>query len=651
MAGIREELTLVDNFSGTFNQFNTAANASIMTAQAFKDALDQFTQGYLDGLVETLQQTNNELEEAANGSNEAAEGAEKTEQAQKRVTLETKASADAAAGWVNQIKSAVAALGVAKLAESFVETADEIMLTNARLESVGASQEAVFAAAQRSRGAYQDIAGLVTRIGQNASDTFNTNEAVLFAENLNKSFKLAGASQGEIQSATLQLSQALGAGALRGEEFNAIMESAPSVIQRIADTMGVSKGEMKDLAAEGKITADIIKQAMLSADATKDLEAKMQDVPMTWADVMTQAKNEMIMALSGIAEEWSTFLSSDEGQAAIQSITNAVVTFAQIGSEAFLAVANGIAWVNQNWEQLLPIINIAAAAILTYAAIQVGSAVMTAAAWAMANWQVLLIVAAVGLVITVVQAMGATWQDIGRVVGGVLGFIYAYCANVFILLWNGVIAPFAEFFSNVFNDPVAAIVNLFADAFSAVLGFVEQVAAAIDAVLGSNLSGAISGFSNDFVSSVKAQYTNANTVEKMEYVDITSTVDDFASVGASLGGKLDNMNLSLDGILGGVNSIDSTAFDISDNVGGAGEVGKVGSVGKIDNDVTLSDEDLKIYRDLAEQRYMNRVELKTLAPNINVSMPNSSGLQATDVADAIKAVLIEQMSANTATAH
>jgi hypothetical protein len=307
--------------------------------------------------------------------------------------------------------------------------------------------------------------------------------------------------------------------------------------------------------------------------------------------------------------------------------------------------------VHQNWEQLLPLIEIAGAAILTYAAIQVGSALMSAAAWAVANWQLLLIIGITAAVIAAIRATGASFQDVGRIAGQVIGFLYATISNVFITLWNGVIAPFAEFFANVFNDPVNAIVNLFASAFSAVLGFVTQVAAAIDNVLGSNLAGAISGFKNNFMAGVEAKYANQTKVERMDYVNVRNTMDDFGNIGANLGGRLDEINLSLNGIMDAAGGISDSMFNLDNNVGGTGEVGKVGSVGKIDNDVTLSDEDLQIYRDLAEQRYMNRVELKTLAPNISVTMPDGTHLNPEDVADAIKAMLIEQMAANAATAH
>lgn len=656
MAGIREELTLVNNFSGTFNQFNTAANASIATAEAFKQALDSFSEGFVNGFTEELQRTSAELDEAANGAHRAAQGAEDAAQAQGKVTQETKATADAASGWVSSIKSAIAALGVGALVKSFIETADEMTLINARLDAINDNtfkesslQNEVYHAAMRSRGAFADTAALVSRLGQNAGDLFNNAEAVKFAETMNKAFKIGGASQNEISSATLQLSQALATGVLRGEEFNAVNEAAPSVIRRIADEMGVPVSQMREMAQQGTITAAVVKNAMLNA--ADEIDADFAKLPMTFQDYVTQGKNMITMGISDIQEQWTEFLNTPQGTELFNDVMSAVVTFAQVGSEAFLAVANGIAWAHQNWEQLLPIIEVAGAAVLAYAAIQVGSAISTAAAWAVANWQFLLVVAAIAAGIAGIRAMGYSFQDVGRIVGMVFGYVYATISNVFIFLWNNVIAPFAEYFANVFNDPVAAVVNLYADAFSAILGFVQAVASAIDAVLGSNLAGAIGGFKNDFTAAVQSKFEKQYTVERKDYVDFSDTANQFADIGENLGGRLDDMNLSLNGIMDAAGGINDSMFNLDNNVGGTGEVGKVGSVGKIDNDVTLSDEDLQIYRDLAEQRYMNRVELKTLAPNINVSIPDGTNLQPEDVANAIKGMLIEQMAANAATAH
>jgi tape measure domain-containing protein len=661
MAGIREELTLVNNFSGTFNQFNTAANASISTAQAFKSALDDFTGGFLDGLTEELQQTNAELDEAANGSHKAAQGANEAADAQEKVTRETKATANAASGWVSSIKSAITALGVGVLAKKFVETADEMTLINARLNAINDStfvqtslQDEVYQAAIRSRSAYSDTAGLVARLGQNAGDLFNNAEAVKFAETMNKAFKIGGASQNEISSATLQLSQALATGVLRGEEFNAVNEAAPSVIRRIADEMGVPVSQMRDMAQQGQITAAVVKSAMLNA--ADEIDADFANLPKTFQDYVTEGKNMLVMGISDIQEKWTEFLNTPQGAELFNDVMTAVVTFAQVGSEALLAVANGIAWVHQNWEQVLPIIEAAGAAMIAYGAISVASAVASAAAWAVANWPILALIAVIMGAIAVARNMGVTFWQIGNFIGQAFGLVYATGYNAFVGVYN-LVMTVAEFLANVFVDPVHAIINLFVQMFDVVLGIVQSIAGAIDTVFGSSLEGAVSSFKGrikGWTQDIVDQGYGAGSgvsLNRMENISVSATAAQWGNVGMGLGLKLDHMSGSLDNILGGVNSIDSSAYNLADNIGGAGEVGKVGSVGKIDNDVTLSDEDLKVYRDLAEQRYLARVELKTLAPNINVSIPGGGQLQPEDVANAIKGMLVEQMAANAATAH
>jgi len=654
MGVIREELVLNDSFSSTFSGFMSQGDEAVGILKQIASELDtvssiaQNTQDFMAGFAEGFA---SEFERASQSIRQAG-----TEQ--ERVTNETQNTAAAAGNWVGKIKSAIAALGAAKMAQNFVETADELTLINARLDAVndgtyksGQLQEQVYSAAQRSRASYQDTANLVSRIGQNASKTFNNAEAIQFAENMNKSFKLAGASQQEISSATLQLSQALAAGTLRGEEFNAINEAAPAVIQRIADYLGKEKSEIRDLAQQGVLSADVVKNAMLKA--TDEINKQFEAVPKTWADMMTEGQNAITMGLSDIMEQWTEFLNSAEGQELFEDAIAAVLTFAQIASDAFMAIVEAVSWVHDNWEDLLPIINLVGAAMLTYAGIQLATAVMSAAAWLMANWWILLVVAALWIAITALQAMGTKWADVGRVAGQVLGFIYATAMNVFVTLWNDVIAPFAEMFANVFNNPVNAIVQLFWSMYDTILGIVQACAQAIDALLNSNISGAIAGFRAEAGRAVDQAYATAVKVDRMETVDY-SVMDDFGAVGESLGNKLDHMDLSLQGLADGIGGIDASNLNISDalgNNGGGGQVGKVGSVGKIESDVKLSDEDLKIYRDLAEARYMNRIELKTLAPNVKVTVPKSSNLNATDVANEIKAMLIEQAASHTATAH
>lgn len=209
------------------------------------------------------------------------------------------------------------------------------------------------------------------------------------------------------------------------------------------------------------------------------------------------------------------------------------------------------------------------------------------------------------------------------------------------------IASFAEFFANVFNDPVAAIAHLFSNVLDTILSMVETAAGAIDALTGSHLQGAVSGFRGKLSGWVDDTFgENAIQIKRMANLDIGATAAEWGNYGANLGSKLDNLDLDIGKLAGSFNDLDLSGGNNID------KVAKVGKVGKVD-DIKLSDEDLKIYRDLAERRYMNKIELKTLAPEINVSIPESAGgnLTADDVTDYIRKMLIEQMNSQTSVSH
>lgn len=224
--------------------------------------------------------------------------------------------------------------------------------------------------------------------------------------------------------------------------------------------------------------------------------------------------------------------------------------------------------------------------------------------------------------------------------------IYAVGYNAFATLWN-VIASFAEFFANVWNDPLRATVRLFSSTLDTILGMVETVAGAIDALTGSHLQAAVSGFRgkvSDWVDSTFGE--NAVQIKRMANLDVSATAKQFGDYGANLGSKIENLDLDISKLAGSFGDL-----DLSGN-GDIDKVAKVGKVGKVD-DIKLSDEDLKIYRDLAERRYMNRIELKTMAPEINVTIPPSSGgnLTADDVSEHLRKMLIEEMNSQTPVPH
>ena len=661
MGKINETLTLTDAFSAPMRQIegliSRTSQSAFMLDRNLTRAMGKSagaTIGAIRGLSEQTGQTNQLLAEIV--------------QKQKRTKDETEGTKRAAAGWFSTIKQISAALGAVVLTKAFLNTADTMSQINAKIDLINDRQqttpelqEMIYASAQRSRGAYESTANLVARIGQNAGDAFGNNaEMIQFAENLNKQFVIAGASREEMASATLQLTQALGAGVLRGEELNAVFESAPNVIRNIADYLGVSVGEIRQMASEGQITADVVKNALLGA--TDEINETFKEMPMTLAQAFTMGKNAIQNNLQSSFAGWTEFLNSDEGQQKMTELINLFSLLAQVGTGALSTLAQGALWASNNLDFILPVLAAISAALVILkvqaeltAQTSVAGALASARSWMLAHIPVLLLVMVLAAAMIAAQQFGIGMQEVGMWVGQVFGMLYAVGYNVFASLWN-LIASFAEFFANVWNDPLGATARLFFNVFDVILGIVETTAGAIDALLGSDLSGAVSGFRSKMAGWVDDTFgENAVQIKRMANLDVYNTSQEWGQYGGSLGNKLDNLSFSVNDLTSGLGELSGFSFNGGLGNGGAGKsnVGSVDRVKSIEGDVKLSDEDLKLYRDLAERRYMNEIELKTLAPNITVTLPAGAGgnLTAEDVANRIKAMLIEQMNAHTAVSH
>ena len=658
MGKINETLTLTDGFSASFRTFIDLGNQAVQTTQMLDANLTRATGRSAGAIISNMRQLGSQLAQQNQELIEAINN-------QRQYTQEVEKSNRSAGSLLSTLRSMAAAAGATALTKAFLQTSDEMSQINAKLNMINDGsqtnaqlQEMIYQSAQRTRTSYQTTANIVARLGNNAREAFGNNaELIQFAENLNKQFIIAGSSQEEMASASLQLTQALGAGALRGEELNSVFEAAPNVIRTIADYLGVGVGEIREMAADGQITAEVVKNAMLSA--TDEINTQFKSMPMTLAQAFTMGKNYIQQALMGSFEGWSNFLNTDEGQQALGQLISLFTILAQVGVTALSAVGQGALWVSQNLDFIIPILTaigvaytILHAQALAAAGANVAGALATAASWAVAHWPILLLIAVLSSALIAAQQFGIGFEEVAGWVGQVLGMLYAIGYNVFASLWN-VIAAFAEFFANVWNDPLGATARLFFSVFDTILGIVETVAGAIDALLGSDLSSAVSGFRSQLSGWVDDTFgENAVQIKRMANLDVAATSQQWGDMGSNIGSKLDNMNISLEDIAGGLGGLG----DISVPSAGELDIGDVGSVGRVKNiegDVNLSDEDLKLYRDLAERRYMNRVELQTLAPQITVSIPESAAknLTSQDIADKLKAILIQQQAAHTAVSH
>lgn len=691
MGQIQENLILTDSFTAAFTRFLNLGESAVRETSKVSNTIEMMgkSSNYIaatgfNALEQKLQDINGQIKaqgealqaigkasnyvnasgfdqmtKAIKESNAALVETIKNQEQLGRKTQETDGHAN---NLLKTMRNIAATAGVTSLVKGFLGLSDSQAQINARLNlmkdethSVAQLNDLIYQSALRSRAAYSDTADAVGKMGLNAKNAFSSNEELIaFTEQVNKQFKIGGASAQEQSNAMIQLTQAMAAGVLRGQDLNSILAAAPGIARTIEESMGWASGSIKQYAEDGKVTAQVVKNSLLNmADETNE---KFASMPMTLSDAMTQGKNIVQHSAKEMAQAWNDFIQTDKGQEILGETISLFSALTQVGTDALAAIGQGALFVADNMDMIIPMLTAVGAVFLFVKAQAIQTALASAAAagthaaaWAAANWPVLLMAALFAGALIAAQQFGVGMQEVGGWVGQVFGMTYAVGYNVFATLWN-VIASFAEFFANVFNDPVAAIAHLFSDALDAILSMVATVAGAIDALTGSHLQGAVSGFRGKMSSWVDSTFgENAIQIKRMANLDIGTTAAEWGNYGANLGAKLDNLSLNIGDLAGSFGDL-----QLGDGIGKGdiANVGKVGKVGKVD-DIKLSDEDLKIHRDLAERRYMNRIELKTLAPQINVTVPESAGgnLTAGDVTDYIQKMLIEEINSQTPVPH
>ena len=232
----------------------------------------------------------------------------------------------------------IAATAVKDVATAAAQTADQLTSVRSRInlindgtQTTAEIMDKVFDAAQRSRGSYVDMADSVAKLNMLAKDAFSSNdEAIMFVEQLNKQFKVSGASIEESSAAMYQLTQAMAAGKLQGDEFHSIMENAPMLAQSIAQEMGLTVGQLKEMSSQGLITADIIKEALFNS--AEETNAKFAEIPMTFAEMGQSIQNEMLLAFQPVLEQLSAIPQNGDFQAFVQGVGVAIRAMAATAS-------------------------------------------------------------------------------------------------------------------------------------------------------------------------------------------------------------------------------------------------------------------------------------------------------------------------------
>ncbi len=559
----------------------------------------------------------------------------KQQQAQK----EAKGVANAWGSVKKYIGSALAAISVQKiidLADTMTTTRARIDLMNDGLQTTDELQSMIMASANRSRAAYQTTADAVSKMGIMAKDAFGNNaELIQFTELINKQFTIAGTSAAGVDAAMLQLTQAMSSGVLRGEELNSIFEQAPTIIQTIADYLGVPIGQIRAMAAEGQITSTIVKNAMLSS--ADEINAKFNAMPMTFAQVWTLAKNIALEAFGPVIQ----------------------------------AIGAGTQWIYENWSTIAPIFWGLAGAAIAYA---VALGIQTAATWiangaAKAFFVTLLsnplfwIALAVGVVIAALYKMI-------QAVGGVKN-AWEICKAALVVAWTALKVAFFAVYNWIANL-IDKLKLCWQKAGTAIANFMGDMKVSVLTVLQNMINGAI-GIINDFISLLnKIPGVNISLIEQVTFATTAAAENEAAKQAradalnqyeadikaaqaerdatysaakqelADATAQLSETYANARAEAAQANS-DAGASDWNTDQYDVGNVDSVGSVGSIESDVNIADEDLKFLRDVAEMRYVQN--FVTLTPTVAVDAQISEKVDVDEVVTKIEKKLEDEFTA------
>lgn len=484
--------------------------------------------------------------------------------------------------------------------ESIQDTATEWAQVQARLKLVAGSQEnaiylnkQIFESAQRARGGYMEMADAVIQVSQSAHDAFpDPRQAVEFMEGIQKVFAIGGASKEAQKNAMLQLTQGLASGQLQGDEFRSIAENAPMIENIIAKTMGVSRGELKKLASEGKITADVIKNAIMNN--MPEIEKQFESLPKTWGDHMQSIKNKAIRAFEPVFQRISDLANSEGVRELVDNVIGAIQTVAPIfywlvgviGETINTAVwaFNTLSNFVRQHSSIMYIAMMVLGGVMAFYAIQAGiaagrtiiaagaMAIKAVADWAETaailamilaqeglnaalyacplTWIIGLIVAVIVIIYLAVEAINYFCDANISVLGIVVGAFWAFGSaifNVFALGWN-IIAAFVNFLANVFKDPLHAVGNLFIDIWNGIWEFVKarinDIIDAINKIPGVNIDKV--GGSTGVLERFEIAGGETTVMNKMAYSSVTGAALNGYGVGAGL--SLENLLPNMKGI-------------------------------------------------------------------------------------------------------
>ena len=568
---------IASNLSAVNDRFERMQN---LTEQAAPTGLYSQFNSELTGVREELTRTVSEVEELRSSMTSAQPPAE-------NLTASLKKLGTAFLG--SKLVS-----GIVSMSDEMTQTTARLNLMNDGLQSTADLQELIYQSAMRSRGAYNATADAVAKMGLLAGDAFSSNqETIAFVEQLNKQFKIAGTSAEGQAAAMLQITQAMGSGVLRGEELNSVFEQAPTIIQSIADYLGVSVGEIRSMAQEGELTASVVKSALLSS--AEETNQKFNEIPLTWSDVWTQASNMAIMALQPLLE-------------AINWVANNIEVIGPLVLAA--AAAFALFAVAANWTKIC-----AAATKALTAAQKMLNAVMSLNPIVLIIGSVIILIGVIAAYINYTnRAKNETTSAVG-VICGLFAMAGAFVYNMFYLPVYNVIVDLINFLGNVFQHPIASIEILFLQLSQYVVGVIRGMVRTIEKLINLipgvkiNITSGLDTFYDSYTDSIQKIKDQSGWTEYVKHKEKIEYSTAYAN-GYNWGANLQN---SISEKLG-LDLPDDPATGLLSNI--------ADNTAQIADDVSVSSDDIKLLRDIAERQVIN----KYTTAEIKVEMVNHNNI-------------------------
>lgn len=662
MGAVRSSLVLNDGMTPALRKINRAMSLVLNNFESIQRASGKsMNTGWINDTRQEIGRANAALDEMEDNYR-------RCNNQQERLNDTISEGANKANGLMSKIKGIVGVYAGIQGLKALGNLSDAQAQTTARLNllvtdggSVDALEKKINASAMRSRSSYLDTASAVAKLGLNAGNAFDhdMNQVLAFMGQVNKMFVIGGATAQEQSNAMIQLTQAMAAGALRGEELNSILDGAPGIARAIERYMGAAEGSIKSMAEEGKITAQVVKNAMFAT--ANETNAKFESMPLTWSQVWTvagniglQVLNLLLQAINWLANNIAIIGPLVMGLAGAFLVFQIAAHWTQIAA-FFTGLYNGaVNFLSIGFGVLRGSTAAASAAQFTY-----NSALLACPV----TWIIMAILIIIGLIYGIIAVInkltGSSISATGVIVGSLAAagaFVWDLFLGILELILgiiNYLINPFIElanFIGNVFTNPVSSIIYLFQGMADNVLSILQKIASALDFVFGSNMADTVQGWRNGLKS--KADALVAEYAPNENYQDVISNLDlsveglglkriaysDAYSAGYAAG---ENIDASI-GNMFNMGGIDDT---LANALGTGGTLDDIASnTGNIADSMDKTTEELAYLRDIAEKDAINRfttaevrVELGGITNNVaaNTDLDGVIDYLATEFEDAL----------------